>query len=744
MSKKLLFSVIIFLSAVAAGSVFVWKAGAGTEHSSRGFLGSWSSDKTGDTRTSLDSGESWAGVGPISMNSSNCDADGNGLSDGDTTKYACPPLGTTIANYGVHILSTDNNLSGYAWNPNVGWISFNQSDLVGCPQGTCSARKNGNTLEGWARVVSIKDAAAATPSNSGGWEGWIRLNGKADDEWKCSHSTKSGNNYATQSACQADCPNEEWINNQSCITATYYRAPDGCSGATLASGADTIYSSCPAVFSNCWSSSISTPPANINYQQIGTGTKTYLGGSCAAGGFNGSIDNYNFYKRIGVSMSGSSAASDLGRIKSDSSYLYFRNGIDGSGNDTFEQVQLKGFSAENKDIQLGGAYVSGSVGFSQLKIEGKPGKLNFYKNGSASITDSINITSANASGSANISCPAKSGYNFDKITSVQVALNGDKKIDFTTNCQYSSSAGTISVAGNANTKSAGIDIRFVGSGNQIKVFSYNKAEDYGAITLDGCSVSGDVTTDSDDIPIKLVGNGGIIEVWQQLFGWFWFKHPDSLTLSGCSASGEIVTQSHAEDVHFSSSSDKTSIGVTKSCNGNCLITIASTTAANIITESNFAGTITFGDVCTLTNSANPDQICDGDPPVCSGYTSRGCWQQTAGESYGISINATTNALSGYAWSGSMNGSAGELGYIKFDGASIVCDPTGGTDQYFWGTPTCASDAACGTQSSGAQCFKKDSCGEVAIDSGAGSPHCSGTAPTVTCNANCSGGWKEVN
>ena len=71
-------------------------------------------------------------------------------------------------NYGVNI-GSDGIFSGYAWSENIGWISFNQSELSGCPSGTCRAEVNLSNYEvsGWARALSYGD----------GWEGWIRLRG---------------------------------------------------------------------------------------------------------------------------------------------------------------------------------------------------------------------------------------------------------------------------------------------------------------------------------------------------------------------------------------------------------------------------------------------------------------------------------------------------------------------------------------------------------------------------------------
>jgi hypothetical protein len=81
-----------------------------------------------------------------------------------------------VVSYGLNIPAADGNLSGYAWSENIGAMAFDNSGgyLTGCPSGTCSARRVGDNLEGWARFVEIKKALDI--GNSGGWQGWIKLN----------------------------------------------------------------------------------------------------------------------------------------------------------------------------------------------------------------------------------------------------------------------------------------------------------------------------------------------------------------------------------------------------------------------------------------------------------------------------------------------------------------------------------------------------------------------------------------
>ncbi|HMN19727.1 MAG TPA: hypothetical protein PKA31_04015 [Candidatus Moranbacteria bacterium] len=82
------------------------------------------------------------------------------------------------ANYGVTIPSGDGPLGGYAWSENAGWIDFAPAGPY--PQApNFAARRNGDILEGWARIVSIAQASAV--GNSGGWQGWIKLSGTAQN-----------------------------------------------------------------------------------------------------------------------------------------------------------------------------------------------------------------------------------------------------------------------------------------------------------------------------------------------------------------------------------------------------------------------------------------------------------------------------------------------------------------------------------------------------------------------------------
>ncbi|MFH1780667.1 MAG: hypothetical protein ABH841_01550 [Candidatus Nealsonbacteria bacterium] len=61
------------------------------------------------------------------------------------------------SNYGVNI-NSDGVFSGYAWSENIGWIDFGQGTQVDLDTGEVS---------GWARALSY----------GGGWDGWIKMRG---------------------------------------------------------------------------------------------------------------------------------------------------------------------------------------------------------------------------------------------------------------------------------------------------------------------------------------------------------------------------------------------------------------------------------------------------------------------------------------------------------------------------------------------------------------------------------------
>lgn len=105
----------------------------------------------------------------------------NNLSDGSPTDY-----GVSIA--------ANGDFSGYAWSENIGWISFNRSDTGNPPSndpGSGSgpiAKYNYGTGQvlGWARALA----------NGGGWDGWIRFDTGASSPVTLNASTGDFSGYA--------------------------------------------------------------------------------------------------------------------------------------------------------------------------------------------------------------------------------------------------------------------------------------------------------------------------------------------------------------------------------------------------------------------------------------------------------------------------------------------------------------------------------------------------------------------
>jgi len=105
--------------------------------------------------------------------------------------------------FGVYVDGSTGELSGYSWNSNVGWVTFNTSDLVKCntnPGDSCPVGSGGNPhghinvkispagvitgngiTDGWARFcgVFVSGCSGALRPNiqRGGWDGWVSLAG---------------------------------------------------------------------------------------------------------------------------------------------------------------------------------------------------------------------------------------------------------------------------------------------------------------------------------------------------------------------------------------------------------------------------------------------------------------------------------------------------------------------------------------------------------------------------------------
>jgi len=115
--------------------------------------------------------------------------------------------------YGVNINAVSGDFSGNAWSENIGWISFNRSETNNPPSapfvsGTAIANYNKNTgkVTGWARALAGCEVTSGVPVTScvssgagaatGGWDGWIRLSDDLNSNWVDKGVTISNNLFS--------------------------------------------------------------------------------------------------------------------------------------------------------------------------------------------------------------------------------------------------------------------------------------------------------------------------------------------------------------------------------------------------------------------------------------------------------------------------------------------------------------------------------------------------------------------
>lgn len=170
--RKWIFTLALFVLVFAAASIV--KVKAGTENNASGWL--WGGGTESDGSAPYDGTNS--NVRWISMNSVNT---------------------SSPVDYGVNIPGSDGPVTGYAWSggddsgPGLGWIDFNPQDhcTTGAPgagqykalscalpagsSGSPGVSRSGDKLVGWARIVGIAQESAN--NNSGGWSGWVHMNG---------------------------------------------------------------------------------------------------------------------------------------------------------------------------------------------------------------------------------------------------------------------------------------------------------------------------------------------------------------------------------------------------------------------------------------------------------------------------------------------------------------------------------------------------------------------------------------
>lgn len=202
-------------------------------------------------------GYAWSSnIGWISMN--NC-------TDPGTTPSTCvgQDYGVTYDNAG--------NMSGYAWSSNVGWVKFEGTGFGGGSPAHIDLVTG--EMSGWARVCGGMKAASywlpnstncTGPDRTDGWDGWISLRGTNPDYGVSFNAAGDGSGYAWGSDVVGwvDFGNVK-IRRPASLTLL---ANNGAGSITITSGAPVILSSVgenvvPAggVASNNWSGARNCP-----------------------------------------------------------------------------------------------------------------------------------------------------------------------------------------------------------------------------------------------------------------------------------------------------------------------------------------------------------------------------------------------------------------------------------------------------------------------------------------------------
>ena len=127
-------------------------------------------------------GFAWSeNIGWISFNSLDCDTDANGYIDTDAMVPGCGGDNATTPtfNYGVNVdYQTTGNFSGYAWSSNVGWISFQEGEA---PPDNYAFSSNCDTP---ASCDDITDNCTACYNSTNGYiYGWAKILSLGSDGW---------------------------------------------------------------------------------------------------------------------------------------------------------------------------------------------------------------------------------------------------------------------------------------------------------------------------------------------------------------------------------------------------------------------------------------------------------------------------------------------------------------------------------------------------------------------------------
>ncbi len=150
-------------------------------------------------------------------------------------------------------------LSGKAWSPNIGLITFNSTELTGCPTAPCKAAADWVNLnadgsinvKGWARACSMYASGCsgvlADNAYRGTWDGWIALSNPSGTNWSGTNSVRFNPTTGDFSGFAWGDQVVGWLD----FTGVKVTVPEVpiCSDGSVAPNGDTT--KCPPVIKKC-------------------------------------------------------------------------------------------------------------------------------------------------------------------------------------------------------------------------------------------------------------------------------------------------------------------------------------------------------------------------------------------------------------------------------------------------------------------------------------------------------------
>jgi hypothetical protein len=161
------------------------------------------------------------------------------------------------SDYKVRLDDQTGAMSGYAWSSNVGWISFNAADISGCAPNATSPNINTKTgfAVGWARVLVPKTTSDPY------WNGCIALSGK-----DFTSPDVSGNRGVTYDVTDKKIKGHAWGSNVIGWIKFLDVLCAGCTDTVNPSPSDFTVQANSVTLSNVSGSTVSTP---VNVTRLG-------------------------------------------------------------------------------------------------------------------------------------------------------------------------------------------------------------------------------------------------------------------------------------------------------------------------------------------------------------------------------------------------------------------------------------------------------------------------------------------